>query len=212
MSYFIYNNTDILLTINDVHYLSDVESSAFGSIGITKIFKIAPRSWGTTRGCNSDEVEKSISSGSLKRLSDAKHIKICEKEEYFDTIRKEATTKLETDMGIVGSSVETPQGFGFLNKATKKTSVDNSFDINKFIVSDTEESDYTDVEETQIQENTDTEDRINLLENKLSTLTDMMSQLTDLVVNGKPKKVSKTKSTSKKSSKKLTKKTLRTKK
>lgn len=182
MDYYIYNNTDYTISATDVHYSSDFEQGSGGSLGITKLFRIEPHSWNTTRRCKSDEVEASLSAGILKSSLDNGRILVCTKEEYEVKTREQASNRLESSMGISGQEKEVQQGFGFLNKVVKKQS--NSIDIADLIV-DSVDEDEDDVLDEDVVLEDKTELRIKALESSVSSIQGALSDIVTLLKNGK---------------------------
>lgn len=181
--YYIYNNTDYLLSITDVHYLFDNASATTSSVGITQIFKLAPKSWGVTRGCASDEVEKSISGGMLRSLISKGHVKVCDRYEYETQVRKAQSEKVEIDLGIKGDNAQVNHSFGFLPKAIKSSR------LSSLLVSDGEEEE---VVEEPVYENVGDvnrdNDRLTALENKFDKMCGILEQLVNKETKPKKKK------------------------
>ena len=181
--YYIYNNTDYLLSITDVHYLFDNASATTSSVGITQIFKLAPKSWGVTRGCASDEVEKSISGGMLRSLVSKGHVKVCDRYEYETQIRKSQSEKVEIDLGIKGDNAQVNHSFGFLPKAIKSSR------LSSLLVSGEEEEE---VAEEPTYENVGDvnrdNDRLTALENKFDKMCGILEQLVNKETKPKKKK------------------------
>ena len=173
-----------MLSITDVHYLFDNASASTASVGITQIFKLAPKSWGVTRGCAQDEVEKSVSGGMLHSLLSKGHVKICDRYEYENEIRKTQTERVEVDLGIKGDNAQVNHSFGFLPKAVKKTTL-----LNSLLVSDGEEEE---VVEEPVYENVGDvnrdNDRLTALENKFDKMCGILEQLVNKETKPKKKK------------------------
>lgn len=175
MEYFIYNNTDYTVSVPDVHYNNTFEAGAGGSFGTTNVFRIEPHSWNTTRRCKSDEVEASISGGILFGSVKKGNVIVCTREEYEVKTRQQASSRLESSMGISGQEKEAKQDFGFLNKVVKRSETP-AMDINDFIVGEVEEEPEEVVIETP-QEN----DRITALEQEMSSMKGALNDIVGLL-------------------------------
>lgn len=175
MEYFIYNNTDYTVSVPDVHYNNTFEAGAGGSFGTTNVFRIEPHSWNTTRRCKSDEVEASISGGILFGSVKKGNVIVCTREEYEQKTREQASSRLESSMGISGQEKEAQQGFGFLNKVVKRSATPATMDINDFIVGEIEEE--PEVIEPEPVEN----DRITALEQEMSSMKGALNDIVGLL-------------------------------
>ena len=184
MEYFIYNNTNYTVSITDVHYVSNYEAGNGGSLGMTAVFRVEPKSWNTTRRCDSQEVEKSIQVGMLRTSRDKGNIIICDREEFEAKTREQASHRLETSMGISGQEKEAQQGFGFLNKVVKKTN-QPVMNINDFIVGEIEET----VEEEPVVDSVPENSRIQALEEQMASMQGALKDIVGLLQsNQAPKK------------------------
>lgn len=175
MEYFIYNNTDYTVSVPDVHYNNTFEAGAGGSFGTTNVFRIEPHSWNTTRRCKSDEVEASISGGILFGSVKKGNVIVCTREEYEQKTREQASSRLESSMGISGQEKEAQQGFGFLNKVVKRSATPATMNINDFIVGEIEEE--PEVIEPEPVEN----DRITALEQEMSSMKGALNDIVGLL-------------------------------
>lgn len=185
MEYFIYNNTNYTVSITDVHYVSNYEAGNGGSLGMTAVFRVEPKSWNTTRRCDSQEVEKSIQVGMLRTSRDKGNIIICDREEYEAKTREQASHRLETSMGISGQEKEAQQGFGFLNKVVKKTN-QPVMNINDFIVGEVDEVE--DTLEEDITLPTQEVQRIAELEEQMSDVKGTLKEIVLLLQKGAQQK------------------------
>lgn len=182
MEYFIYNNTDYTVSAPDVHYVREMEEANGGSIGITKVLKIGPKSWGTTRRCIQEEVEASVSGGMLYSSSKKGNILICTKEEYEEKNREQASDRLETSIGIHNQEKEVSQSFGFLNKVVKKT---DTLNINDFLIGSDDIVEEVEEEPVTVNKNS----RLDDLENKMALMMESINNLAKIVSgNNKPVK------------------------
>lgn len=190
MEYYIYNNTDYTVSITDVHYINSYESSDGGVIGITPVFRIEPHSWNTTRRCSSEEVEQSIAVGCINSSVKKGNIIVCSKDEYFEKMHNNASSKLEVSLGISGQEKEAKQDFGFLNKVVKKSNT-TEININDFLIDDSSEN-IEDIPQVEIpvEEN----NRITNLESAVVNIQSTLNNLIDTLNNTSVQKKSKRKS------------------
>lgn len=190
MEYYIYNNTDYTVSIPDVHYISSYESNDGGVIGITPVFRIEPHSWNTTRRCSLEEVEQSIAVGCISSSVKKGNIIVCSKDEYFEKVHNNASSKLEVSLGISGQEKEAKQDFGFLNKVVKKSNT-TEININDFLIDDSSEN-IEDIPQVEIpvEEN----NRITNLESAVVNIQSTLNNLIDTLNNTSVQKKSKRKS------------------
>lgn len=200
MEYFIYNNTDYTVSVPDVHYNNTFEAGAGGSFGTTNVFRIEPHSWNTTRRCKSDEVEASISGGILFGSVKKGNVIVCTREEYEAKTREQASSRLESSMGISGQEKEAQQGFGFLNKVVKKSAT-SSININDFLISDTQEEI---IEEPEEVVETKDDGRILTLEQEVSSMKGVLDNIVTLLQAKQTPKKSVKKAVKKSANKKKT--------
>lgn len=201
MEYFIYNNTDYTVSVPDVHYNNTFEAGAGGSFGTTNVFRIEPHSWNTTRRCKSDEVEASISGGILFGSVKKGNVIVCTREEYEAKTREQASSRLESSMGISGQEKEAQQGFGFLNKVVKKSAT-SSININDFLISDTQEEIIEEPEEEVVE--TKNDGRILTLEQEVSSIKGVLDNIVTLLQAKQTPKKSVKKAVKKSANKKKT--------
>lgn len=201
MEYFIYNNTDYTVSVPDVHYNNTFEAGAGGSFGTTNVFRIEPHSWNTTRRCKSDEVEASISGGILFGSVKKGNVIVCTREEYEVKTRQQASSRLESSMGISGQEKEAQQGFGFLNKVVKKSATP-SININDFLISDEETEEVVDDTPEVIEVKDDS--RITALEEQMSSMKGALDNIAALLQAQKAPKKSVKKAVKKPATKKKT--------
>lgn len=201
MEYFIYNNTDYTVSVPDVHYNNTFEAGAGGSFGTTNVFRIEPHSWNTTRRCKSDEVEASISGGILFGSVKKGNVIVCTREEYEAKTREQASSRLESSMGISGQEKEAQQGFGFLNKVVKKSAT-SSININDFLISDTQEEIIEEPEEEVVE--TKNDGRILTLEQEVSSMKGVLDNIVTLLQAKQTPKKSVKKAVKKSANKKKT--------
>lgn len=152
MKYYIYNNTGSVIYVTDVHISISESFEGEGTLGLSDVLKIAPKSWGSTSRCSLTEVESSLDSGCLKRLQDNKHVVVLTRQEYEDRVLNKASEKLEKDMGIKNVPVE-EHGFGFLSKAIKKEDNINNALVNKPEVTDSNKVSFSDLLIGDFEEN-----------------------------------------------------------
>ena len=158
MEYFIYNNTEYTVSVPDVHYNNTFESGAGGSFGTTNVFRIEPHSWNTTRRCKKKG-----------------NVIVCTREEYEIKTREQASSRLESSMGISGQEKEAKQDFGFLNKVVKR-STPATVDINDFIVGDVVEEEDVEVVEEPVKD-----DRITTLETEVASMKGALNDIVGLL-------------------------------
>lgn len=187
MEYFIYNNTNYTVSITDVHYVSNYEAGNGGSLGMTAVFRVEPKSWNTTRRCDSQEVEKSLQVGMLRTSRDKGNIIVCDRSEYEEKTREQATGRMESALGLSGQEKEVQQGFGFLNKVAKQTTQSQlNLDINDFLVADTAEEIVNEPEQEVV---THDDSRISALEEQVSSMQGALKDIVGLLkVKSAPKK------------------------